>query len=240
MVAESGRVYAASTDENLYVIDAATGEELQRSSIGAVWATPLLLDGTLYVGTMEGELLALDMETLESAWDLTFKIGAGLLTDPRAVNGSIIVGGLGGKLYAVNAETGEEQWAFGGASNWFWGPAAVDEEGGMVYASNMDSNIYALDAETGESAWEFDGEALFRAGAVLAGDTVVAVDDDGFVWGLDSATGELAWNAATELDESTFATPLVLDENAVLIVARNGDVYTIDVETGRPTPQGIN
>jgi outer membrane protein assembly factor BamB len=233
VVADSGRVYAASTDENLYVLDASDGEELERAHVGDVWSTPLLLDGTLYVGAMDGELHALDAETLEETWDGNFTTEAGLLTDPRAVNGTIVVGGIGGTLYGIDSATGDEQWSFGGANNWYWGPVAVDEEGGRVYATNMDSNIYAIDTTSGDPIWEFDGDALFRAGAVLAGDTVVAVDDDGFVFGLDAATGDLIWNGPTELDKSTFATPLVFDDATALIVARNGDVFTVDTADGR-------
>lgn len=240
VVLNSNRLYVPSTDGNLYVLNAETGEEVDHTHIGDVWSTPALADGTLYLGTMEGHLRALNAATLEDAWDSTFDASAGLLTDPTPVNGDIIVGGIGETLYAVDAATGEQKWEFGDASNWYWGEPLVDEAAGVIYATNLDNGIYAINAETGEPIWEFKGGALFRGGAVMAGNTIFAVDDDGLAWALDAANGELVWNEPIPLEESTFATPLVLDPNNVLVVARNGDVFTIDIEADRLTTVSIN
>jgi outer membrane protein assembly factor BamB len=240
VVLDSDRLYAASTDENLYVLDPATGAEIDSIKAGDVWSTPLLIDGTLYVSNVDGELLAFDAATLDATWASSFNTNAGLLTDLVAVNGDIIAGGIGGTLYAVDAATGSEQWAFDEASSWYWGTPLVDEDSGIIYATNLDNSIYAIDADTGDGIWEFQGEALFRAGATMAGNTIISVDDDGMAWGLDAATGDLIWNGPTELEESTFATPLALDDATVLIVARNGDVFNVDVESGRLTTVNIN
>lgn len=239
VVVDGDRVFAGSTDGNLYVLNATTGDEIDRVRTGEIWSTPTLAEGVLYFGTMDGAVRAIDTSTLEDVWDENASVTGGLLTDAVLANGSIIVGGIGETLYSVDAATGAVEWSFSGASNWYWGAPLVGEETGLVYATNMDGSIYAVDAASGDPIWEFSGPALFRAGAAMAGDTVVAVDDDGNVWGLDSETGELAWNGPTETNESTFASPLVLDNNTVLITPRNGDMLTVEVDTGRLTTVSI-
>jgi outer membrane protein assembly factor BamB len=237
VVLDGDRLYAASTDGTLYVLDAASGELTDSADVGDVWSSPVLVDGTLFIGSMDGDLRALDAETLDLVWDEPFSVNAGLLTDPTPLNGTIVVGGISEKLYAVDAATGEEQWSFG-AGNWFWGRPLVD--GDTVYATNMDKAVYAISLDSGDQRWGFGTDAPVRSGPVLTGDVLVAVDDKGHVYGLDPETGELAWNSPTELDKDILANPYVLEDGSVLIVSKGGDVFSIDPETGRVTTIRIN
>jgi outer membrane protein assembly factor BamB len=236
LVMEGDRLYVPSTDGHLYVLDPATGEEVQRVSVGDIWATPLLTDeGELYVTTMEGELWKFTTGPLEPSWTPPFQVSAGLLTAPTLAGDTVVVGGIGRTLFGVDSQTGEQRWSME-ADNWFWGdPAVHDEDGAQepaVYATNLAGQVFRVDTATGETAWEADAQRPVRSGAVVAGEVLVVVNDAGLVTTLDPDDGTVL--DTIELDASVHATPLVTD-SGVLVVARNGSLFSIDVESGRVT-----
>ncbi|MCI0817195.1 MAG: PQQ-binding-like beta-propeller repeat protein [Chloroflexi bacterium] len=233
LVLANGLLISPSSDGNLYALDPATGNEERRANVGEVWARPALSDGVLYVANVDGDLRALDALTLEEVWDHPFSVNTGFLTDPALLNGTVVVGGLGNNLYGVDAETGAERWSFEDASNWYWGrPLTV---GDTVYATSLDSRVFALDGATGERLWQFDGVAPIRAGVVISGGVLIAVDDNGNVYGMDPETGIQVWVGPTEIDKKVLADPYVLADDSVMIVTTGGDTFTVSPEDGRLT-----
>ena len=232
LVLSNGLIFVASSDGNLYTLDPATGsEEKSRVHVGEVWSRPALSDGVLYIANVNGELRALDAETLDELW--VFSINTGFLTDPELLNGTIVVGGLGQRLYGIDVATGNELWSFDDATNWYWGrPLAV---GNTVYATNLDSRLFAIDIATGKRLWQFDGIAPIRAGAVISGGVLIAVDDNGNVYGMDPETGIQVWVGPTEIDKKVLADPYVLADDSVMIVTTGGDTFTVSPEDGRLT-----
>ena len=52
-------VYAGSNDDGIYALDGATGDILWSGSTnGTVTASPVIVDGTLFVGSNDGHLYA--------------------------------------------------------------------------------------------------------------------------------------------------------------------------------------
>ena len=119
------------------------------------------------------------------------------------------------------------------ASNWYWGrPLTV---GDTVYVTSLDSRVFALDGATGERLWQFDGVAPIRAGVVISGGVLIAVDDNGNVYGMDPETGIQVWVGPTEIDKKVLADPYVLADDSVMIVTTGGDTFTVSPEDGRLT-----
>jgi len=234
------KLYAPSTDGHLYVLDAATGDELDSFDAGAeLWASPLIEDASIFVATMKGTLYKLDLETLAPEWDAPFDVRGGLLMDPIMLDdATVLIGGIGEKLYAVNAEDGTEKWSAGG-ENWFWGKPAVD--GGTLYAPNMDGHVYAIDAETGETLWSYDTGAPVRAGTLVIDGAAVAVNRSGEVHGLDANADAptLLWGAPADIDKRVHSDPIEFS-GAILVLSTSGDLFQIDTEAGRLTSLDVD
>jgi outer membrane protein assembly factor BamB len=246
-------VYAATDAGTLHALDAEDGGEIGRFDAGdSVWGAPLLVEGDLYVASVNGKLFKLDAESLEPAWDAPFEVSQGLISDPVLADGTVLVGGIDRHLYAVDATTGEQRegWPFKGG-NWFWGRPLVLN--GIVYAPNLDGRLHALDLETGEEqeGWPFEAEDPdpMRSVPVLAGGVLVVVDRGGNVYGLDPEDGALQWSSSGEdgLKKTVLSNPLVrADDEAeegtveVLISAQGGDLFGVDPTAGAsvevPTP----
>jgi len=82
--------------------------EFQTTS--AIFSSATVVEGVVYVGSLDGSLYALDSHSGPAKWQFT--TGAGILSSPAVANGAVYVGSEDTNLYAVDAETGRERWRF--------------------------------------------------------------------------------------------------------------------------------
>lgn len=158
---------------------------------GPVSSTPVITNGVTYVGSYDGDLYALNLETGESVW--TYATGAAVpepnlqiplgITGSAAVDGSVVyVGDAAATVHAIDAASGEAIWT-----------TLVDEQthasiwsspvvsGGMVYVGvasvakqeGFRGSVVALDAASGELLWQTymvpegsDGAGVFAVPAI--------------------------------------------------------------------------
>ena len=130
----NGVMYATTTWSNVFALDARTGQQRWRwdSGIpqgpggpnlccGPVNRGVALYNGKVYVGLLDGRLLALNAETGRVVWSVqtTPKDDEYSITGaPRVVKGKVVIGnggaefGVRGYVTAYDAETGEQAWRF--------------------------------------------------------------------------------------------------------------------------------
>jgi quinohemoprotein ethanol dehydrogenase len=133
-LAVDGKLYFTGSTSTVYAVDAATGKQLWRYdpeiyrylpenqrlifpvNRGAAW-----WNGKLYVGTIDGRLIALDAATGKPVWSVpTIKAGTKqtITGAPRAYNGKVVIGnggadwGARGYVTAYDAQTGARLWRF--------------------------------------------------------------------------------------------------------------------------------
>src|SRR5271169_2454189 len=93
LVYDNGKLYYASTDKNVYALDAASGQQIWKFTTGdKIWATPLVDAGTVFVGSFDNSFYALSEADGHQLW--TFKAG-GVFTASAVIDGNnVIVGSL--------------------------------------------------------------------------------------------------------------------------------------------------
>ena len=136
---------------------------LGKGFAGAAATTPIVIDGTVYIGDLLTNVHAVDLVTGERRWMV--EVGVGVFGPSGvAVGWGKVFANMGGTgIAAFDAETGEELWATnlvgnGGAVN--IQPSVAD--GKVLAASSSLSQpgargtLFALDQETGEVLWSFD------------------------------------------------------------------------------------
>jgi alcohol dehydrogenase (cytochrome c) len=79
-------------------------------------------EGKVFIGTVDGRLIAVDAKTGKPVWDTKLidsqKLTIGFTGAPLYVNGMVVIGSQGGewpvrgKIYAVDAATGKLKWDF--------------------------------------------------------------------------------------------------------------------------------
>lgn len=202
-----GRVFFGNGTNGVYCVDAETGEQIWSHPGLYVSVSPVVYDGSVYVGTGYGEtgIYCLDADTGALKWEL--RQNYPVWSSPSVSSGKVYFGvGNGnflesdenpyGKAICVDAETSEVIWEYEVGDSVLTAIAFSD---GFVYFGSRDGNVYCLTAESGDLKWKQDtGEAVVSSPAV-AGDYVYIGSDNGIVYCLDKSSGQLEWEYDTTI-----------------------------------------
>ncbi|HET8521912.1 MAG TPA: PQQ-binding-like beta-propeller repeat protein, partial [Thermomicrobiales bacterium] len=185
-------------------------------------SSPAVVDGVVYVGSLNSEVYALDGYSGPPRW--TFKTAGQIFSSPAVANGLVYIGSNDGVFYAINAETGKERWRFSAENAISSSPAVVN---GAVYFGSDDGNLYALDAASGQLIWRARIGPAFSSPAVVDG--VVYIGGGQSVFAFDAQSGDQIWRANT--DNFVSSSPAVVD-GVVYIANDSGIVYALDAASG--------
>lgn len=204
-VVSNGTVYFGSGDDNIYALDAGSGNLKWKFKTGdVVHASPAISGGTLFVGSWDSYFYALDAATGKEKW--RFKTGedakihnqVGIQSSAAVADGVVYFGCRDSKFYAVDAGTGKERWSFSNNGSWvITSPAVLD---GRVYFATSDSGLfYGLDAKTGATLFSlsFKNWPMFSSPAI-AGDTAYIGSHQGKLIAIDLKSQKVAWTFETE------------------------------------------
>lgn len=191
----------------------AGGKLLWRFRGPASESSPVLRDGTLYFGSWDHRLYALDVTRPKPRLRWTFRADGELNAAPAYASGTIYIGSVKGSLYAVNARTGKLRWRARSFSRFLRGReefyATPTVAYGRVYVGNTDGTVYAYGATTGRLLWARPvGTYVYTAAAVWKRKVFVGTYD-GFFLALDAATGDVVWRHDTR--GSVHGAPTVMD-----------------------------
>ena len=223
-----------------------------RPCCGRVSRGLAILGDTLYMGTIDAHLIAIDARTGKIIWDVAAaKLGEkvtekyAITHAPVVVKDKIIVGMAGGDLgvrgyiSAFDAKDGRELWRFytipgkGEPGNDTWSGNSWETGGAGVWNSGAyDPETNLVYFGTGNPAPDWDGRE--RLGDNLYSDSVVALDAD---------TGKLRWHYQftphDEVDYDSTQVPVLADipwqgrlRKVMLWANRNGLAYVIDRTSG--------
>lgn len=224
---------------------------------GAVISSPVISGGTLFVGSNDHLLYALDAASGALKWK--FKAESRITSSPAVSAGLVLFGSYDGNFYAVDAASGTLKWKFatGGerrfAGKHLHGSSPAAElmpdpfdfylsspvvAGGAVYFGSGDTNIYALDLPSGNLKWKFKaGDVVHAAPAIADGVLYVGSWDSNF-YALDAATGAEKWRFKTGEDhdianqQGIQASAAVMD-GIVYFGCRDSNFYAVDAATGK-------
>jgi outer membrane protein assembly factor BamB len=223
-----GGGFFGRTQYIVWALDRETGRELWQSAAaaGPYVEGGAVSDGVLVIGSSDGNVYALDVETGAQKW--VHSTGHRVWTTPLTVEGVAYVGSMDRHLYALNVEDGSLVWDSGVDGAFTGTPAWQD---GKLFVGAFDDRLYAFDAGSGEEIWRFDGGNWFWGGPAVEGSTVYATDVNGTVYALSSDTGEELWQ--TSLGDAVRSGPSISADGARLVVgSKNGSVYALDTSDG--------
>ncbi len=258
-IVADGVVYLTAAHNNLYALDARTGEPLWhyehrlpgdlRICCGPVNRGVAIAGGLVFIATLDARLVALDRATGEVAWNVVMgdhKVGYSATSAPLVV-GDMVISGIAGGEYgargfidAYDIATGERRWRR-------WTVPAAGEPGVETWAGDSwktggaptwvtgtyDPQSGLLYWPTGNPSPDWNGDA--RKGDNLYSNSTLA---------LDPASGEMKWyfqytpHDVWDFDATNnlVVADIELDGEtvrAVLQPNRNGYVYVLDAASGK-------
>lgn len=208
----------------LVALDAAAQRERWRFQTGgAVYGTPIVMNGIVYFGSADKKVYAVRFDNGAFLW--AFETGDVISLAPAANNETLFAVSEDRHLYALDLDTGKPRWNFLSGAVVIAAPVVQD---GVVYVGNSNGVLSALDAATGAVRWKFVAERAIAAPVTIQGDRIFVTSYDGNVYALDRATGAKLWY--TDLHAS-IVTPPVVAEGRVL-VALPAELIALDAVNG--------
>jgi outer membrane protein assembly factor BamB len=203
----------------------------------AFGVVPVIADGVVYVGDLDGTFHAVSLADGADRWSFTAK-DAGF-PSAAAVGGTddarmVVVGDDVGMVRAFDAATGEVRWTLETQGEISGGPTILDGPDGIrVLVGSQDASLSCLDLATGKLLWKHEIADQIRCSPTVArtsaGDRVFLAGCDGRLHVIDVATG--AETAAVPIDGPTGTTPATLGDR-VFFGTEGGVFFAIDVVKG--------
>ena len=262
-IVHEGVIYVVTGADDVFAVSVKTGKILWKHQANLVdtittvccgWTSRgvALGDGRIYVGQLDGRLVALDQKSGEPVWSIQaerWQNGYTITAAPLYYNGMIVVGfaggenGTRGRVKAYDAKNGSLIWTFFtipgpgelGHDTWpqdndawlhgggtVWQTPAVDPELGLIYFT------------TGNPGPDFNGR--IRAGNNLFATSMVAID---------ARTGKYRWHFQQvhhDLWDYDGPSPVILFDvmlngrvrKAAAEANKAGWVYILDRTDGKP------
>jgi len=146
---------------------------------------------TIYIGTWDGELLALDAETGNLRWAFGTEQEI-FSSDVAAGDNKIFVFFRDGDLFALDLSSGEEVWRIniGGRGN---GQTPVLYQDRLYISSSTD--VLAIDQNSGDVLWTRPLRGVFLTNSVSVDEYLVyvSVPEEYEIVALDSRNGNIRW-----------------------------------------------
>jgi outer membrane protein assembly factor BamB len=204
--------------------------------IGGVVGGPIVIKDTIYVGSSDGKLYALDAVKGEKKWPVPFDTGSGgkpgrkIWTSPAVGDGVVYVSNYGRKLFAVSSADGSLVWQEPRELSASIASSPV-VSGNSVFFGTFDNQLYAVDGANGKMKWKFGGGNWFWATPLVKDNMVYAGCLDHKVYALDGSTGDELWQFTA--DDQIVATPVLVD-NLLVVTSESGTVYVLNADSGNP------
>ena len=152
----NGEVYVGSFGYEMLAIDSKDGSILWRAPTdGWVWAGPLLEDGTLYFGDLNGHFYALNATDGSKVWDISPGEGPvyAISDRPLVINEKLYYTSENGDLYAVDKADGNALWTRTIGGKLYGSPK---QAGDSILIAPVDTEelLVAMD-ENGNQQWKF-------------------------------------------------------------------------------------
>lgn len=193
--------------------------------IGAIVGSPVLADNTIYVGTSDGKVYALDALYGEKKWEFDTK--AKIWTSPAFNDGVIYVSNYERKLFAISTADGSLIWEIELPATIASSPTIYKDK---IFLGTFDHNLYAVNAITGHIEWKFKGNGWFWSAPVVRDDVVYAGCLDHKIYAVMADLGEEIWHFSA--DGQIVSTAALID-NLLIVVSNAGTLYMLNADNGR-------
>jgi outer membrane protein assembly factor BamB len=185
-----GLIYFGTDGNVLYVIDGEGDVVNKKEFPGRIrGAVAIGDDGTIYVGTDDYKLSALEPETLEEKWNFADFSGKGAYPHSGPSighDGTIYIGARDGNMYALHPETGKAIWddPFFAIESIVFSQPVIDKDG-TVYFGARDGILYAVNPD-GSMKWQFyTGDKIDNSTPAIGSDgTLYIGSGDGCIYAI--------------------------------------------------------
>lgn len=223
---------------------------------GRIFASAVASDNTIYFGSDDSCLYALNAATGKLKWKIV--TSAKIRSTPAIMNNVLYINDYNGILYALNAKTGKKLWQIkverdlprtGYGLNYcipkdslmvdlwdFYASSPTIENNILYFGSGY--SMYAVNTKNGTVRWRFKATGIIHSTPAISNGRVFFGCWNGKFYSLSVATGKEIWSYQTEFDnenhslEGIQSSPAVYD-SIVVVGSRDSHVYAFNAKTGK-------
>lgn len=214
-------LYIGSSDDNLYCLNASTGEIIWNFTAGgSISSSPAIYDNTIYVGAGDKKVYAVDAQNGVEKWNFT--TAKYPWRSAAIAYGTVYIGDSDGFFYAIDASTGIQVWNYSITSPGAWihsDPAIVDH---MVIFGCHDGYLYNLNATNGDLIWKYYAGGTVQGHPAVSDNKVFigSTNDTFHCVSLDTGSG--IWNYTA--NDNIVTSPAIAD-GYVYFGSHDSNVY---------------
>ena len=197
-------------------------------------STAAVVDGTAYVGALDGFLYAIDAQTGKKRW--TYQASGSIKASPSVDKGVIYFGNSEGVFHAVDIASQHTKWQFKTEGEIISSANFVDDR---VLFGSYDGFLYCLNRENGELIWKFETEGYVHGTPGVWTQSAKESDDVRnftIVTGCDSYLRVLNIDDGTQTQQVNLgayvgASPAI-SENYVYCGTYGSEILGVNLDTG--------
>lgn len=192
---------------------------------GGFEAAPVISGNRIFMGSLDGNLYALDLASGHELWH--FHTELGFSAAAAVANDLVYAGDADGRFYCVEAHSGKQKWTFEAGGEIDSGANFYRD---LILFGSQDATLYALNASSGKLAWKHAIGDQIRCSPTIVGDRAFLAGCDSKLHVIELEHGKQL--LSTPLDAPTGSTPAVLDKN-VLFGTEGASFFCIQWTDGK-------
>lgn len=192
----------------------------------------------IYIGSENGVVLALDVDTGNIVWQTTIK--GEVLAPPAVDDGLVVINTGAGVMFALDANTGEQQWIYESEvpALSLRGVSAPTISNGGAIVGTANGKVAVVVNESGQILWEQTVAAAEGATelerlvdidsqTIVSGGIIYVVSFNGTLAAVELRSGRVLWKR----DYRSYRR-MSIDGNNIYVVDTNSQVYALDRRNG--------
>lgn len=196
-----------------------------RGPIG--WSSGVVLNRSkkcLYIGSADGALYALDMQSGKMNWFL--KTDGPIMASCLVAGDKILVPATDGHLYCANSATGAINWKANVGAPIMATPALAEE---LVLVSTTDGFVKALSLADGSGVWNYHTDGQLCSSPQVVESTIFIAGANNRLSAISAESGAKKWQVETD---GPVLADCLASSDSVYCATSTGQVYCFDIVSG--------
>jgi len=218
-------IYIGCYDNNLYALDAQTGEFLWKyATEGGITGRPAAEDGVILIGSEDHRLHAVTARGGKIVW--TYYTEGPIRSSPTISHGHVFFGSDDAYLHVINSLNGRRVWR-AEANAPIWSTPLVQEE--RVYFGCESGDFYCYDFR-GEMKWRKKVKRAVTSSPVIFDGLIYFGSKDWTLYALEVENGWQVWRF--RMGGPTISTPSTA-EDKIFIGCGDNNIYAVHARQAR-------
>jgi eukaryotic-like serine/threonine-protein kinase len=220
-----GLVYIGSYDNNLYALNAATGEFLWKyPTEEGIVSKPLVYENNVFFGSEDKRLHVITARFGRLNW--MYYTDAPIRSSPQIAEGHILIGSDDAHLHAVNTISGRRAWRADVGAMVRSTPAVLND---LIYVGTESGDFYCMDFRS-TIKWRFKAKRAITSSPIMQQGVVYFGSVDSTLYALDARTGWVIWRY--RLNKPTITTPCITGDY-IFTGSIDGLIHCVDLRSAK-------